>query len=94
MSKKLTLIMYDSIIEWAKIYAYKTNRSLSTIVENYLNTLLQKRMILKLKKISQDFQAKSTSRKILMKTKDLVNIWKKAFLISVITSKQPNHSPN
>ena len=39
MTTKLTLTVEKSVIEKAKIYAKTTGRSLSEIIENYLNTL-------------------------------------------------------
>lgn len=39
MSVKLTLTVERSIIEKAKSYAKKTNRSLSELIENYLETI-------------------------------------------------------
>lgn len=40
MSKKLTLNVDENVIEKAKIYAQKTGRSLSGLVENYLKNLV------------------------------------------------------
>ncbi|WP_373494099.1 DUF6364 family protein [Aquiflexum sp.] len=40
MTKKLILTLDESTIKKVKIYAQKTHRSLSSIVENYLNTLV------------------------------------------------------
>lgn len=40
MSTKLTLTVEKSVIEKAKSYANKTGRSLSEIIENYLETLV------------------------------------------------------
>ena len=39
MNTKLTLTVEKSIIEQAKVYAQKTGRSLSDIVEHYLQSL-------------------------------------------------------
>lgn len=39
MSTKLTLTVDKSIIERAKSYARKTGRSLSELIENYLDTI-------------------------------------------------------
>ncbi|MEO6166825.1 MAG: DUF6364 family protein [Chitinophagales bacterium] len=39
MSTKLTLTVERSIIEKAKAYAKKTDRSLSELIENYLETI-------------------------------------------------------
>lgn len=39
MTTKLTLTVEESIIKLAKSYAKNTGRSLSELVENYLNTL-------------------------------------------------------
>jgi hypothetical protein len=41
MSKKLTLTVEENVIKQAKLYAKNTGRSLSEIVENYLQTLAQ-----------------------------------------------------
>ena len=41
MTRKLTLTVEKSIIERAKSYAKKTGRSLSEIIENYLETITQ-----------------------------------------------------
>ncbi|MDD3459074.1 MAG: DUF6364 family protein [Weeksellaceae bacterium] len=42
MKAKLTLSIEKSIIKRAKVYAKNTGRSLSEIVENYLDTITQK----------------------------------------------------
>ncbi len=41
MTTKLTLTVEKSIIERAKVYAKKTDRSLSVLIENYLESLTQ-----------------------------------------------------
>ena len=41
MTTKLTLTVEKSIIERAKVYAKNTGRSLSEIIENYLETITQ-----------------------------------------------------
>jgi len=41
MTTKLTLTVEKSIIERAKIYARNTGRSLSELVENYLETITE-----------------------------------------------------
>ena len=41
MTSKLTLTVDKSIIERAKVYAKNTGRSLSEIIENYLETITQ-----------------------------------------------------
>ncbi|MES2837840.1 MAG: DUF6364 family protein [Bacteroidota bacterium] len=41
MTTKLTLTVEKSIIEKAKIYAKQTGRSLSELIENYLETIIQ-----------------------------------------------------
>jgi len=41
MTSKLTLTVEKSIIERAKVYAKNTGRSLSEIIENYLDTITQ-----------------------------------------------------
>lgn len=41
MNTKLTLTIEKSIIERAKLYAKSTGRSLSEIIENYLENLTQ-----------------------------------------------------
>lgn len=55
MTTKLTLTVEKSIIERAKVYAKNTGRSLSEIIENYLETITQengpKKPSAKLKKI-------------------------------------------
>ncbi len=42
MNKKLTLSLNATVIEKAKVYAEKTGRSLSGMVENYLDSLTKK----------------------------------------------------
>lgn len=42
MTTKLTLTVEKDIIESAKIYAKQNGRSLSPLIENYLNALVQK----------------------------------------------------
>lgn len=39
MSTKLTLLVEESVIEEAKVYAKKQGRSISNIVEEYLKTI-------------------------------------------------------
>ena len=55
MTTKLTLTVEKSIIERAKSYAKKTGRSLSELIENYLETITQdsgdEKLSPKLKKI-------------------------------------------
>lgn len=41
MTTKLTLTLEKSIIERAKLYAKNTGRSLSELIENYLETITQ-----------------------------------------------------
>lgn len=41
MTSKLTLTVEKSIIERAKVYAKNTGRSLSEIIENYLESITQ-----------------------------------------------------
>ncbi|MES2141142.1 MAG: DUF6364 family protein [Bacteroidota bacterium] len=41
MTTKLTLTVEKSIIERAKIYAKNTGRSLSELIENYLETITE-----------------------------------------------------
>jgi hypothetical protein len=41
MTTKLTLTVEKSIIEKAKLYARQTGRSLSELIENYLENLIQ-----------------------------------------------------
>ena len=43
MNRKLTLSIENEVIEQAKLYATKHQRSLSSIVEQYLKSLLTKR---------------------------------------------------
>lgn len=43
MTTKLTLTVEKSIIERAKSYAKNTGRSLSELIENYLETITQER---------------------------------------------------
>ena len=52
MTTKLTLTVEKSIIEKAKVYAKQTGRSLSEIIENYLE------------KITEDVEDKSLSPKL------------------------------
>jgi len=42
MTTKLTLTVEKDIIESAKIYAKQNGKSLSPLIENYLNALVQK----------------------------------------------------
>jgi hypothetical protein len=42
MTTKLTLTVEKKVIEKAKLYAKHTDRSLSELVENYLETLIEK----------------------------------------------------
>lgn len=55
MTTKLTLTVEKSIIERAKLYAKNTGRSLSELIENYLETITQEssedKLSPKLKKI-------------------------------------------
>jgi hypothetical protein len=55
MTTKLTLTIEKSVIEKAKVYAKKTGRSLSELIENYLDMITQEegshKMSSKLKKI-------------------------------------------
>jgi hypothetical protein len=55
MATKLTLTVNQSIVERAKFYAKNTGRSLSELVENYLETITQEnvneKLSPKLKKI-------------------------------------------
>lgn len=53
MTTKLTLTVEQDIIEWAKIYAKNTNRSLSKLIENYLETLT-----------SENFEEQKISQKL------------------------------
>ncbi|MBW4890492.1 hypothetical protein KXQ82_12220 [Mucilaginibacter sp. HMF5004] len=39
MTTKLTLTVEETVIKKAKLYAKKTGRSLSELIENYLDTL-------------------------------------------------------
>ena len=41
MTSKLTLTVENAIIDRAKSYAKKTGRSLSELIENYLETMTQ-----------------------------------------------------
>lgn len=43
MSTKLTLTIEKAILERAKVYAKNTGRSLSELIENYLNILTQEK---------------------------------------------------
>lgn len=43
MNKKLTLSIDKSVIEEAKVYAKKQNRSLSGLVENFLRSLTEEK---------------------------------------------------
>lgn len=77
MTTKLTLTVDKSIIERAKLYAKSTGRSLSEIIENYLETITQDTayndLSPKLKKIvgvvnlPKDFDEKETLRSVLEK---------------------------
>jgi hypothetical protein len=55
MTTKLTLTVEKTVIEQAKIYAKKTGRSLSDLIESYLQTIIegnsQQKISPKLKKI-------------------------------------------
>lgn len=73
MNKKLTLSLNATVIEKAKVYAEKTGRSLSGMVENYLDSLTkqeeQSEVSERLKKIAgkikipRDFDEKEELRK-------------------------------
>lgn len=73
MNKKLTLSLNATVIEKAKVYAEKTGRSLSGMVENYLDSLTKKEEHVevseRLKKIAgkikipKDFDEKEELRK-------------------------------
>jgi hypothetical protein len=76
MTTKLTLTVEQSVIEKAKFYAKKTGRSLSEIIENYLEKLTQdtpedQKMSPRLKKIvgsvklPKNFDEKKELRKTL-----------------------------
>jgi len=52
MNSKLTLTVEKTIIEKAKLYAKKTGRSLSELIENYLEN------------ITQDYSAEEISPKL------------------------------
>jgi 1-aminocyclopropane-1-carboxylate deaminase/D-cysteine desulfhydrase-like pyridoxal-dependent ACC family enzyme len=52
MNTKLTLTIEKEIIERAKNYAMKKNRSLSDIIENYLKTLTEREQNNKNKKLN------------------------------------------
>ncbi len=77
MTTKLTLTVEKSIIERAKSYAKNTGRSLSEIIENYLETITQdsteNELSQKLKKIvgvvtlPEDFDEKAELRSALEK---------------------------
>ena len=60
MTTKLTLTVEKSVIERAKSYAKSTDRSLSEIIENYLDTITQsnsdEKLTAKLKKIVGKFK--------------------------------------
>jgi len=43
MTTKLTLTVEKSVIERAKVYAKSTGRSLSELIENYLESITQER---------------------------------------------------
>lgn len=72
MNTKLTLTVEKSVIERAKAYAKNTGRSLSEIIENYLDTVTKEESTMdlspKLKKIvgvvnlPHDFDEKKVSR--------------------------------
>lgn len=73
MNKKLTLSLNATVIEKAKVYAEKTGRSLSGMVENYLDSLTKQHehseVSERLKKIAgkikipKDFDEKEELRK-------------------------------
>ena len=78
MTTKLTLTVEKAIIEKAKIYAQNTGRSLSDLVESYLESLIQdkqpeQKMSSKLKKIvgsvklPKDFDEKTEYAKYMKK---------------------------
>jgi formiminotetrahydrofolate cyclodeaminase len=77
MTTKLTLTLEKSIIERAKSYAKNTGRSLSELIENYLETITQENkedeLSPKLKKIvgavklPKDFNEKKELRSYLEK---------------------------
>ena len=78
MTTKLTLTVEESVIERAKFYAKKTGRSLSELIENYLENLTRDTKELnelspRLKKIvgavklPKNFDEKEELRKLLEK---------------------------
>jgi len=77
MTTKLTLKVEKSVIEQAKLYAKNTGRSLSQIIETYLETITQEantnELSPKLKKIvgvvnlPKDFDDKKELRSVLEK---------------------------
>lgn len=73
MAKKLTLTVEEEVIRKAKSYARRTGRSLSELVENYLNNLteedanmrqvsLKLRKIIGVVKLPKDFDEKAELR--------------------------------
>ena len=56
MNKKLTLSIEDAVIEQAKMYATKQQRSLSSIVEEYLKSLATKRKKRQKSRFSQNVE--------------------------------------
>ena len=78
MTTKLTLTVEKEVIERAKVYAQKTVRSLSELIESHLESLIhekkdQEKLSPRLKKIvgsvklPKDFDEKKELRKILEK---------------------------
>lgn len=77
MNSKLTLTVNKSVIERAKLYAKSTGRSLSEIIENYLETITKEtsnnELSPKLKKIvgvvnlPEDYDEKEELRSVLEK---------------------------
>ncbi|MFM2359404.1 MAG: hypothetical protein RLY16_1397 [Bacteroidota bacterium] len=45
MNVKLTLTLEENVIERAKLYAKKTGRSLSDLIENYLDAITQEQAV-------------------------------------------------
>jgi len=76
MSKKLTLSMDEKVIEKAKLFAKRSNRSLSELIESYLKKITDQSMddadieLLNIKgliSLDKDFDEKKEIRDILVK---------------------------
>ena len=90
MTTKLTLTLEKSVIERAKFYAKNTGRSLSQLIEKYLDTITQEnseeKLSPKLKKIvgSVKLPKNFDEQKELRSYLDKKYLWKKYLSIQIL----------